>query len=184
MLEDLLRGVEGWLPFNEARFLCELAGEATADIVEVGCYRGRSTIALCVGSADNGRSVHSVDPHRSFVDVYGGTYGPIDRENYYRNLLSSGMAQRASLINLTSEQAGRTWESPIGLLYIDGDHSYTAVRRDVEIWTPHVVPGGLLVFHDATDPNIGPFQVIGEVLDRKQYHSIGLVGKMHALRKN
>ncbi len=184
MLDSLLQGVEGWLPLNEARFLCELASAAAADIVEIGCYRGRSTITLCLGSAGNGRVVHSVDPHGAFVDVYGGNYGPVDRESYYRNMLASGMVQRAKLINLTSEQAGLAWKNPIGLLYIDGDHSYGAVRREVEIWTPHVISGGLLVFHDATDPNIGPFQVIGELRDSGQYDSVGLVGKMHALLRN
>jgi hypothetical protein len=52
-LEDLLEGVEGWLPLEDARYLCELAREAPADIVEIGCYRGRSTIALSLGASQS-----------------------------------------------------------------------------------------------------------------------------------
>jgi cephalosporin hydroxylase len=33
-------------------------------------------------------------------------------------------------------------------LYIDGDHSYEGVRRDFELYSPLVRPGGIVAFHD------------------------------------
>lgn len=182
-LEHVLEGVDGWIPLLEAHFLCALAKEAPADIVEIGCYRGRSTIALCTGAAESGRLVHSVDPHRPTVGAYGGKFGPIDREIYYNNMLASGMAQRAALINLPSEQAGRGWDGPIGLLFIDGDHQYAAVRSDVDVWTPHLVSGGVAVFDDANDPDGGPFRIVNEIIESGEFCSDAIVGKMHALRK-
>jgi hypothetical protein len=182
-LEDLLKGVEGWLPLPEARLLCDLAEAAPADIVEIGCYRGRSTIALCLGAVQSGRLVYSVDPHRPATGFYGGRFGPVDREVYYRNMLASGMAQRAALINLTSEKAGRSWHDPIGLLFIDGDHRYEAVRRDTDIWAPHVVAGGVVVFDDAGASEGGPARVIAELVGGGGYISNSVVGKVHALRR-
>jgi predicted O-methyltransferase YrrM len=182
-LEVLLDGVEGWLSLPEVRFLSALAKDALADIVEIGCYRGRSTIALSWGAVESGRLVHSVDPHQPTTGVYGGKFGPADREAYYRNMLASGMAQRAALINLTSEQAGRSWHGPIGLLFLDGDHRYEAVRRDIDVWVPHLVAGGVVVFDDASDPDGGPSKVIGELVGGGAYLSIATVGKIHALRK-
>jgi hypothetical protein len=35
-------------------------------------------------------------------------------------------------------------------LYIDGDHSYDGVRRDIEVARTRVRPGGLLIFNDFT----------------------------------
>ena len=35
------------------------------------------------------------------------------------------------------------------LLFIDGDHSEEGARGDWEAFSPHVVPGGVVIFHDA-----------------------------------
>lgn len=183
ILRQLLEGVEGWLPLPEAGLLRDLAKFAQEDIVEIGCYRGRSTIALCCGAMESGILVHSVDPHRATTGFYGGKFGPQDREFYYRNLLASGMAQRAALINMTSEQAGRCWHRPIGLLFVDGDHAYESVRRDIAIWGTHIVPSGIVAFDDSCDPAGGPSKVLYELIASGEYRSFAIVGKVHALRK-
>jgi predicted O-methyltransferase YrrM len=36
----------------------------------------------------------------------------------------------------------------LDVLLIDGDHSYDGVRRDFELYTPLVRPGGLIILHD------------------------------------
>jgi predicted O-methyltransferase YrrM len=36
----------------------------------------------------------------------------------------------------------------LDLLFIDGDHSYQGVRRDFELYSPLVRPGGVVVLHD------------------------------------
>jgi hypothetical protein len=175
--------VEGWLPLPDASLLRTLASQATADIVEIGCYRGRSTIALCCGAAESGRLVYSIDPHRTATGVFGGTFGPQDREAYFRNMLAAGMSQRAALVNLTSEQAGRSWRDPIGLLFIDGDHRYEAVREDADIWGSHIVSSGIVAFDDASDAASGPGRVVQELLDSGDYCTFAAVGKIRALRK-
>jgi cephalosporin hydroxylase len=45
-------------------------------------------------------------------------------------------------------------------LYIDGDHSYDGVRRDFELYSPLVRPGGIVAFHDigsAIEPGVPRF---------------------------
>lgn len=37
---------------------------------------------------------------------------------------------------------------PIHILFIDGDHHYESVRADTMGWTPKVVSGGTVIFHD------------------------------------
>jgi predicted O-methyltransferase YrrM len=36
----------------------------------------------------------------------------------------------------------------LDFLFIDGDHSYSGVKRDFEMYSPLVRPGGLIAFHD------------------------------------
>jgi hypothetical protein len=47
-----------------------------------------------------------------------------------------------------SLDAERGWREPIRLLFIDGDHSYEALRADFSAWAPHVEGNGLIAFHD------------------------------------
>jgi len=37
----------------------------------------------------------------------------------------------------------------VDMLYIDGDHMYDAAKRDWELYSPLVRPGGIIVLHDA-----------------------------------
>jgi hypothetical protein len=41
------------------------------------------------------------------------------------------------------------WSSSIDLLFIDGDHSEEGTRSDWDAFSPHVVVGGAVIFHDA-----------------------------------
>lgn len=47
-----------------------------------------------------------------------------------------------------SNVIGLGFSFPIHLLFVDGDHSEEAVSRDITSWTPKVVPGGIVSFHD------------------------------------
>lgn len=48
----------------------------------------------------------------------------------------------------------------IDFLFIDGDHRYSGVKRDYELYSPLVRPGGIIAFHD-TDPVINRAYRIG-----------------------
>ena len=113
--------------------------------------------------------VYSINPHRSAVGVYSGMFEPADREAYYRNMITAGMAQCAALIDPPSEEAARGWQGKIGLMFIDSDHRYEAVRRDIVAWgRPHLISGGVVVFDDAIDPGGGPPTVFTQVIFRRK----------------
>jgi predicted O-methyltransferase YrrM len=182
-LEHLLLDVEGWLSLDEAHFLFELAEVANGPIVEIGCYRGRSSIALACGASANVSSpkVFSIDPHEVFEGELGGRFGPDDRPAYYRNLVASGFAAKVSLINLPSTKVASIWDQPVGLLFVDGDHRYEAVRQDLEAWAPKIAPSAVIAFDDASAP--GPRQVIAETLDSGSFKLLRSVGKITALKR-
>lgn len=40
------------------------------------------------------------------------------------------------------------FDGPIHLLFVDGDHHYETVRKDIEGWVPKIPVGGMVLFHD------------------------------------
>jgi len=40
------------------------------------------------------------------------------------------------------------YKNKIDLLFIDGDHTYTGVKKDFEMYSPLIRKGGLILFHD------------------------------------
>ena len=177
--------VEGMLGNEETLALTELAATVSAGrIVEIGSYRGRSTVALALGVKAAGEAeVVSIDPHFTFTGVYGGQFGPADRVAFFENLLRCGVADRVRVIELPSQEASRAWSSPIELLWIDGDHADEAVRRDFDEWEPHVVTGGMIALHDSADPELGPGRVVAAAVRSGRFEYVGRVEATTVLRK-
>ena len=152
--------LEGMIGELESELLTRLAGEVEEGcIVEIGSWRGMSTIALAKGARV---PVYAIEPHENFVGVLGGVFGPDDRRAFFENLLAAGVVERVRLVNLSSEVVTPGWHLPVGLLWVDGDHRYEAVKRDFECWEPHL--RGKIAFHDAIQETLGPFQLIEELL--------------------
>ena len=181
-------GLEGMVSAAEFAFLGDLAASVeNGCIVEVGSWRGKSAIALALGAARSKAPqppmVYCVEPHATAVGVYGGRFGPADRTAFYRAMLDADMAERIALINLSSAEAALGFKRSIGLIFIDGDHTEAGVEVDVRGWLPHLAPGGLVLFDDALDENIGPARVIKRLLASGDYDHVGEIGKIVAIRR-
>ena len=109
--------VPGWLTAAQARRLWDAAGSlrAPAQIVEIGSFRGRSTIVLALAAAD-GVHVVAIDPH------LGGDRGPqeygdrpdvgeADHEAFAANLQRAGVAGRVRHVR-PQEQSGPGTNAP------------------------------------------------------------------------
>jgi glycosyltransferase involved in cell wall biosynthesis/predicted O-methyltransferase YrrM len=183
-LQAFLTRYPGGISVEEGMALRRYAADcAGGHIVEIGSFRGKSSVALGMGAIQSGVQVFCIDPHAEFTGVYGGKFGPQDRGAFYQVMLDTKLFERVALINLASREAARAWQQPIGLLFIDGDHSYRGVRGDFEAWEPHVSLGGVVAFDDATDPAIGPRPLIDQILASGRYAPLETVGKIRFLRK-
>jgi hypothetical protein len=184
---NIVLRTQGLIHGDEAQELAQLAAQSDPShaIVEVGSFRGRSTVALALGTKrGNGAPVFAVEPHERFTGPLGGEFGPPDRRAFFRNLLAAGAVERVHPIAVSSEVIAPGWKMPVGVLWIDGDHRYAGVQRDLRCWEPHVVPGGFVAFHDALSPELGPHRVIGELLMSERFERVGdAVRLMVVLRK-
>jgi len=115
--------------------------------VEIGSARGKSAAYVGRALKENGfGKLYAIDPHKStdWNDV-----GSIDTLSIMRkNIKKLGVEHFVEIVREVSQSVAERWSLPIDLLFIDGDHSYEGVRRDWELFSPHVTPFGVVVFHD------------------------------------
>lgn len=176
---------EGMTSVAEAKLLYRLASEVRQGcIVEVGAYRGRSSIALALGAANSSAHpvVFSLDPHVEFHGAMGGHFGPWDRTAYLRNLIRAGVTETVRPISLSAEVVREGWNEPIGLLWLDGDHTYEGVKRDLEAFEPWLVAGAIVAFDDSTTPQSGPDKLLAE-LDGELWQRKEIVGKVTVMKR-
>lgn len=150
--------------------LHQLAKLVPADqaIVEIGSFKGKSTAYLAQGAKDgNEPPVFAVDPWDLVGNVYGkhGFTRPEVREAFEAQLKKVRLWSRVTQVQAFSTDAAATYAGPpIGLLFIDGDHTYPAVKADFDAWSPLLAQGATVAFDDyATKPNPGVGRFVREL---------------------
>ena len=70
-------------------------------------------------------------------------------DNLYKFVNDKINDPRFNLIRKKSNKAYLDFEdNSIDAIYIDGDHTYRGVIKDIKYWAPKVKPGGLIVGDD------------------------------------
>jgi hypothetical protein len=139
---------------GEAELLRRLAS-SRACVVEVGVYEGSSSVQL-VDAMRPDATLHLVDPYVENA-LRSGWRGieRATRRTVTRAARRSG-GPRLRWHVCTSEEAEQGWNgTQVDVVFIDGDHTPEGARLDWELWSPHVAPGGVVVFHDAREGKPG-----------------------------
>jgi hypothetical protein len=157
-LFPILAQVDGYLFPHEAAFLYRLARSAPGAgvIVEIGSYRGRSTLCLASGARGRGETrIVSIDPH-----IYGS------EQELRNNLRHFGLDRVVDVVAVASIAAASSWRGPVRAIFVDGNHEQASVEADVDAWLPFLERGGFLLLHDSTDLSrfLGPAVVARERL--------------------
>ena len=173
MPDHLRRAAEaatGFMPPEEglALYRAAAAYAAAGPVLEIGTYCGKSTIYLAAAGRQAGQVVITVDHHHgSEENQPGWEYhdpGLVDRRTGRLDTLpharaalgDAGLEDDVIVIVGRSAQVARLWQTPLGLLFIDGGHTEAAAQADYEGWVRWVAPGGALAIHDVfPDPADG-----------------------------
>ena len=172
----MLSGAEVECLFRLGQF-----NEGDGVIVEIGSWKGKSTVALGLGAASvHHEKVYAIDPHRVLPEE---GYLEDTEAEFLANIKKAGVDGRVIPLIMTSEQAAQGWNKRIRVLWIDGDHRYEATKLDLDLWEPHLVEGGILAMHD-TIRKKGPKQVLWESVFRSgRFQEIAIVDNITAMRK-
>jgi len=154
-VEPLVRDVEGWMSPEQGRRLFDAAKACPAGgrIVEIGSFRGRSTIVLASAAAPD-VEICAIDPHagndRGPQEIEGfEAEAASDHEVFLANLESAGVRDRVRHIREFSDAAHAAVVGDVDVLYIDGAHRYAPALADIRDWGARVADGGTLLIHDA-----------------------------------
>ena len=146
--------VDGWMTADQGRRLYAAATRVPVGgrIVEIGSFRGRSTIVLALAAPE--AEIVAIDPHagndRGPQEIHGyEDAADEDFEVFHRNLAAAGVDERVRHIRRFSAEALGEVDGAVDVLYVDGAHRFGPARDDLVRWGRRVVPGGRLLVHDS-----------------------------------
>ncbi len=161
MQEHFYKNIDGFFTFPGfyAWVAEQMAARSTPHLVEVGVYAGQSAAFLGVELLNRGVKA-KLDLVDLFVD--GGSADTVlDRLKPVASVIG-----RAS-VGCSWEVASLYEDASIDFCFIDANHSYESVARDIDAWRPKVKSGGILAGHDYTDwPGYGVMRAVNERFSR------------------
>ncbi|WP_160153265.1 class I SAM-dependent methyltransferase [Microbulbifer sp. ALW1] len=196
-----IESVKGFLDPQEGRALYRLAADASdlGPCLEVGSYCGKSTVYLGSACKLMHNSLFAVDHHRGSEEHQPGEeYHDSDLFDSRSNLMDSFHQFRSTMraadledvvvpVVAPSAVAARHWNTPLGMVFIDGGHSLEAALTDYRSWSRHIVPGGYLAIHDIfpnpEDGGQAPYEIYKLALASAQFELVQMVKTLGILRR-
>lgn len=157
--------VPGYMLKDQEEFLFNKAKSVPegGNILEIGCWIGRSTAAMGYGALGRGVRI-------SCIDTFSGNDGLMgrsdDHESIFRgNMRRNQMEHQITILRGYSHQILEHWDPQVKIdfAFIDGSHEYKDVKRDFELIYPHLRDGGFVAFHDVEPGWPGSWRVWREI---------------------
>lgn len=120
--------------------------------VELGCWKGMSAAFMGVEIINSGKDIKL-----DCIDIWSDQ-AYIDQSEQKEfgdelmNIFLNNIKPVSSVINVkrkdSSSAAADYDDKSLDFVFIDADHSYEGVKKDIIAWLPKVKPGGILAGHD------------------------------------
>lgn len=134
-------------------------------MIEIGAYTGESTQIFA--STGIFSEINVIEPFK-FNESFNNTnieniqkWNKVEEE--FRN--NTRFFNNVNLIKEYSHNVSAIFaDKSVDLVYIDGDHSYEAVNKDIELYLPKIKQGGILAGHDYSKSWPGVVKAVDERL--------------------
>jgi hypothetical protein len=161
--------VDGWFDFAEF-YDFVIAKYDNAVFVEVGVWKGKSIKYLAENAKDKNIQIWGIDSfkgspkhegesvigYETDEDMVGGTL----YETYLRNI--SGL-NISTIKGDSGRSASYFDDNSLEFVFIDADHHYKEVKKDIIKWWPKIKKGGIISGHDyATGIGCGVIEAVDE----------------------
>jgi len=151
--------------------------------VEIGTHTG-DFADFILGNSTNS-ILYCIDPYLSYND-YDDTLNFITGNHTFnetKHRLESKYGERVKFIRKLSIDAVNDIPQEIDFLYIDGNHRYSYVLKDLELFYPLVKPNCYVVGDDAVDVDDSRRNENGDLLMQWSADSYGHYGVIKAFRE-
>ena len=195
------RSIKGFLDDAEGEYLYETALKASRSgpCLEIGSYCGKSTVYIGMACRENKAVLFALDHHRGSEEQQPGEEyfdpglfdhhtGTVDTFRSFRRTLKTARLEYTVVpMVCDSSVASRQWATPLSMVFIDGGHAFDTVYSDYSLWSPHVQPGGYILFHDIyEDPRQGgqaPLRVYRHAVKSGYFQDLGRFGTLGVLKR-
>ena len=181
MIDSEIDNLKGFMPKHEGIALTKWSEKFSSigPIMEIGSYCGKSAIYLSKGAILNDQLVYTIDHH------FGSEEHQI-KEEYFDSEIFDYKNQRVNTLPLlikninkiqvknivpivsNSVDIASKWNTKLGMVFIDGGHSFKAANNDYVSWSTKIKKNGALVIHDIFEnPDEGgqaPFEIFQKAL--------------------
>lgn len=171
-IDAALQITTGFMSVHELFWLATHAAQHKR-IIEVGSWTGRSTRALTDNTSG---TVYAIDTFagsedgdlKDILEAHGGEWAWSE----FQKNTSEVENLRAYRMDSMSAATMLTPFDPFDMIFIDGCHSYEAVKADILAWLPRLSVNGLICGHDytLTRPHcLGVKQAVDEIFGDKVF---------------
>ena len=124
-------------------------------VAEIGCFRGRSLCSVADIIKTKNIEVIAIDSFTGAIGIenqYKGQEEEVKRQ-FLDNMKKFGLDPK--LLHMSSHEASNQFEDNyFDMVFIDAEHTYEAVKQDIQDWYPKVKRGGFLAGHDREFPGV------------------------------
>ncbi len=145
------------MTFDERYLLYHYAKQlpAGAAAAEIGSFLGASSCCISAGLPAGGK-LYCIDTWGNHAMAYSETDAQdraLNERDTYEEFRANTIRFRDRIVELRGWSTDvitqlRQKETSLGLLFIDGDHTYEGVKKDWDAYRPLLIPGSLVAFHD------------------------------------
>lgn len=155
--------IDGWFNFENVYTFLLSTIKDEGIFVECGAWLGKSSAFLC-DYAQKNTSIFIVDHWLGSPEERDSTHSLAKNCDIYDIFISNMGSRRFTPIRKNSIEASKLFlENSCDIVFIDMDHTYEAVKNDIEAWLPKIKKGGYLAGHDYNQYWSGVVRAVDEI---------------------
>ena len=164
--------IQGWFDYpNAFKFLVDSVPDG-GTFVECGAWLGKSSSFLCDYAKDR-VNVFIVDTWKGSQNELNSYHELAVKTDIYPMFLENMGERKFTPIRKTSTEASKDFkDESCDVVYIDMEHTYEAVKEDIEHWLPKVKKGGYLAGHDYVSHTQGVIKAVNEAFTSNKIQTI------------
>lgn len=173
MNKEIEKYLDSEIWFNYQNFYNEVAQKKYKVLVELGTWKGHSIMYLAQKLKEQnyefklfGVDLFDESPiHENRGNEYLKPQMQFLWEVYNQNLIRKNVRDVVKDIKKNSwESANEFEDESVDFVFIDADHKYESVVKDIQSWLPKIKKGGMISGHDFTQPSAGVKRAVEELL--------------------